>query len=131
MTHAYRHPIAVAVAVEAARQDAGADTPLMDTGGAAMIPTAFRWRDRAYHVLAVLSSWHLQDKWWERRERQPGRSEQAIDAHGASDRTYFRLRCRAVGDGGDTEAETEADTLLCEIYHDAVSGLWVLERVYD
>ena len=74
----------------------------------------FTWRGTTYRVKAELGTYHLLDRWWEpassAAEDQP--------AHlSPSDRHYYRLECTS--------------GLLCEIYHDTVSGVWVLARVYD
>ena len=42
--------------------------------------------------------------------------------HGYSDRTYYRLCCQEAG---------AADALWCDIYYDAASNVWVMERVLD
>ena len=82
-------------------------------------PSAFGWRGIVYQVAEVLSSWHLRDRWWQTdggsapvELGMPG-----LPRPGASDRTYYRVRC--------------APALLCEIYHDAVTDTWVLDRVCD
>ncbi len=67
------------------------------------IPAAFTWHEGEREVVEVLGTWRLRDRWW--------------DAQTASDRTYYRLRC--------------VDGLLCEIYVDAVTGRWMLDRVWD
>jgi hypothetical protein len=64
---------------------------------------AFTWRGVRYPVADLLGSWHLQDKWWERE--------------GHSDRRYWRVQTPDFG--------------VYELYHDAVSGAWVLDVVQD
>jgi hypothetical protein len=64
---------------------------------------AFTWRGMRYPVVDIVGNWHLQDKWWE-RERQ-------------SDRHYWRVQTPDFG--------------VYELYHDAVSGVWVLDVVQD
>lgn len=61
----------------------------------------------------VLGRWHLRDRGWE----GGGDAAMAHVAPGASGRFYYRPCC--------------ADGLLCEGYHDAASGRWVLDRVLD
>lgn len=72
-------------------------------------PAQFVWRDATYVVQEVLVGWHLRDRWWENMRDGCG--------SGASDRHYYRLRC--------------TDGLLCEVYYDAASDYWVLDRVHD
>ena len=79
-------------------------------------PRCFIWRGITYHVLEVLATWHLMDRWW-----NPG-PEGYADVSGAredheSDRHYYRLEC--------------SPGLLCELYFDTVSDRWILDRVYD
>ena len=73
----------------------------------------FIWRGTTYHVEAVLAIWHLRDRWWEGRIRGYTTPQTAIE----SDRHYYRLDC--------------SPELLCEIYFDAASDGWILDRVYD
>lgn len=63
----------------------------------------FIWRGRAYPVTAILSQWHLRDRWWD-QERH-------------SDRRYFRVETPDHG--------------VYELYLDTVSGVWVLDVVQD
>jgi Domain of unknown function (DUF6504) len=70
-------------------------------------PLRFTWREMAYTVVEILSTWRLSDRWW----------ESAAHPHGASDRHYYRLRCE--------------DGLLCEVYYDAAQQVWILDRVHD
>jgi hypothetical protein len=76
-------------------------------------PRCFIWRGVTYRVQEVLAMWHLQDRWWESRTR--GHAD--TQAAGESNRQYYRLEC--------------SPELLCEIYFDAVSDGWTLDRVYD
>src|SRR5262249_48405451 len=74
------------------------------------LPAEFRWRGVDYEVAEVLSVWRLRDRWWV--------SPMETDFRKAgSDRTYYRVRC--------------PDQQVFDIHHDAVSGLWVLDRVHD
>jgi hypothetical protein len=76
-------------------------------------PVRFTWRSREYVIREVLATWHLRDRWWLRGLA----SASLAPAQRASDRTYYRVHC--VGD------------VFGEVYHDAVSGAWILDRVYD
>ncbi len=79
-------------------------------------PGGIVWRDVAYSVVEVLARWHLRDRWWV----PDGRASTGDTLPGgatASDRHYYRLRC--------------AGGLLCEVYWDAASGVWTLDRVLD
>lgn len=69
-------------------------------------PLRFTWQGRQYTVAEILLCWNLRDRWWE----APG-------PDGASDRHYYRLRCK--------------DGLLCDIYYDAAIDDWMLDRVHD
>ena len=71
-------------------------------------PSWFNWRNAYYVVAEIFATWHLRDRWW----AQPGEG-----TAGASDRHYYRIRCE--------------DGLLCDLYHDAARGEWVLDRVHD
>jgi Family of unknown function (DUF6504) len=102
MTHVYYHPITVTLA-----------------GG---IPTSLHWRGIIYRVLEVNEPWHLMDRWWEPSGASGNSDTSAAPLGGQhrSDRTYYRLRCASAH-----------EDLTCEIYFEAVGGVWVLERVYD
>jgi hypothetical protein len=76
-------------------------------------PRCFIWRGTTYHVQEVLGMWHLQDRWWEEQIRGHG----DMQAAGESNRHYYRLEC--------------SPELLCEIYFDATSNDWILDRIYD
>jgi hypothetical protein len=76
-------------------------------------PVTLCWRKITYRVLHRNEPWHLLDRWWE-QAGEPG------SGTGRSDRTYYRLHCAS--------AHSE---LTCEIYFEAVSSMWILERVYD
>jgi hypothetical protein len=66
------------------------------------LPAAFTWRGVRY-VVAVIGTWQLAARWW--------------DAERATERTYFRVQAR--------------DLQVFEIYHDVVSGAWVLDVCQD
>ncbi len=76
-------------------------------------PATLHWRGLTYRVLDLNEPWSLMDRWWE-PAGNPGAD------NGRSDRTYYRLRCTS----------THED-LTCDIYFEAVGGVWILERVYD
>lgn len=80
-------------------------------------PATLHWRGITYRVLELNEPWHLMDRWWE-APGTPGAD------NGRSDRTYYRLRCMSLS------ASTNED-LTCDIYYEAVGGVWILERVYD
>ncbi len=113
MTHVYYHPIRVTLADGK--------------------PATIHWRGDAYRVLEVNEPWHLMDRWWEpsatRKPSTPGAPGTGIDSNGhkdhngqkgRSDRTYYRLHCASAH-----------EDLTCDIYFEAISGVWILERVYD
>ncbi len=80
------------------------------------LPAVMRWRNVEYRVLEVLSHWRLRDRWW----APSGLSNAAhaiSSADLASDRHYYRVRCTA--------------DLLCDIYYDAASDRWILDRIHD
>ncbi len=105
MTYVYYHPIQVTLADGK--------------------PATIHWRGITYRVLHVNEPWHLMDGWWKvsGRPGEPGIPEKPgsdLGRRGPSDRTYYRLRC----------VSAHSD-IVCEIYFDAVSATWILERVYD
>jgi hypothetical protein len=107
MAHRYRDVILVRIAGQA---DA-APAP----------PAAFKWREIWYQVDAVLATWRLRDRWWAAPAADVvGRSDSAADALAPTERVYYRVRCV------DPEGEQVFD-----LYHDAASGLWRLDRVHD
>jgi hypothetical protein len=69
---------------------------------------SFKWRGIRYHVYEVLATWHLRDRWW---------ATSGKEAEESSNRTYYRLDCS----GG----------LQCEVYFDASTNVWILDRIYD
>ena len=76
-------------------------------------PTSIQWRGITYRVTHVNEPWHLIDREWEQPEA-PGSET------GPCDRTYYRVRCVSAH-----------EDLICEIYFEAIGGVWILERVYD
>ncbi len=82
----------------------------IDVTLAAGTPGSFQWRGDGYRVAEVLATWHLRDRWWEQ-------SAGDAPAVGASDRTYYRVRC--------------AGEQIFDLYYDAVSERWVLDRAHD
>ena len=98
MTHFYGQPIAM-------------------TCDARGQPERFTWRGREYVILEILAAWRLRDRWWLRGAVTSSQGSSRPGTQGASDRTYYRVRC--------------AGEVYGEIYYDAVGGRWVLDRVYD
>jgi hypothetical protein len=79
-------------------------------------PRCFIWRGSTYRVVAVLATWHLRDRWWKPvSQGYAGTSRPVVDQE--SDRHYYRLDC--------------SPELLCDVYFDAASDRWILDRVYD
>ena len=76
-------------------------------------PRCFIWRGTSYRVKEVLAMWHLRDRWWEATSDGHAGASRAV----ASDRQYYRLDC--------------SPSLLCDLYFDAASKSWILDRVYD
>lgn len=68
---------------------------------------SFTWHSTSYQVYTILATWHLQDRWWTSGSKTGW----------GSDRTYYRLDC-----SGD---------LQCDVYFDATTSIWILDRVYD
>ena len=99
MAHRYGHPISVTLVSATGR------------------PQSFLWRGRCYRVAEVFSIWRLCDRWWERPAHPAAAT--AIGS-GASDRTYYRVRCPS-GDGEQ----------LFDLYHDVVTDRWVLDCAHD
>src|SRR5262249_35630481 len=95
--------------------------PVLVTLDAGREPAAFRWRGVTYAVTEVLARWHLRDRWWvaagEQRPTPTMGQPFGQVAWRPSDRRYFRVRC--------------ADEQVFELYHDAVSDGWVLDRALD
>ena len=112
MAHRYGHEIQAAGGARAKARAGGrgatTDHP----------PQAFGWQRTVYRVVEVMATWHLRDRWWQ-TDGSAALAEPAseLGTLRASDRRYYRVRC--------------VPALLCEIYHDAVTGAWVLDRVCD
>jgi hypothetical protein len=70
-------------------------------------PVRFSWRGSVHAVAEVLAFWRLCDGWW----------EPASAPLGASERDYYRIRC--------------FDGLICDVYYDAATKKWMLDRVHD
>ena len=105
MTHVYYHPI------EVTRAEGK--------------PASIRWRGITYRVLELNEPWHLMDRWWEPPDTPddpgtPAKGAGSTSGKSRSDRTYYRLRCVSAH-----------EDLTCDIYFEAVGGVWILERVYD
>ena len=71
---------------------------------------SFNWRGTHYSVRKVLATWHLQDRWWATSSEETGKSD-------SSNRTYYRL--------------DRSSDLQCDVYFDASTSMWILDRVYD
>ncbi|WIG62029.1 MAG: hypothetical protein OJF49_004778 [Ktedonobacterales bacterium] len=130
MGHVYLQTIAVTVSATANGAAAGE-----------MRPERLVWRGREYRVAEVLSTWRLRDLWWEElpplsdallpgEQPQPGPGQGHRQGRrlggaswGASERTYWRVRCEGYGGG--------VEGLICDVYEDAAREVWVLDTVYD
>jgi hypothetical protein len=106
MTHVYYHPIRVTLA-----------------NGK---PATIHWRGLTYRVLEVNEPWRLMDRWWEPTDPagKPVIPGDSTGHKGRSDRTYYRLRCVSL-------SASAPEDFYCDIYFEAVGGVWILERVYD
>jgi hypothetical protein len=102
VAHRYRHPIQVSCSAD--------------------LPASFIWRGARYRIVEVLSTWHLQDRWWQ-PTTAPAPSSTApstapsIASTQESDRRYYRVRC--------------ADQQTFDLYYDTVSACWILDCVHD
>jgi hypothetical protein len=122
MTHVYYQPIRVTL-----------------TNGK---PATIHWRGLAYRVLELNEPWRLMDRWWEPAGQSgepnmpnmpgkpgvPGKPGDSARQQGRSDRTYYRLRCVSLSASAH---EALTGDLYCDIYFEAIGGVWILERVYD
>lgn len=108
MTHVYYHPIRVTLADGK--------------------PATIHWRGGAYRVLEVNEPWRLMDRWWEQPSVSSAGGKDHKDHKGRSERTYYRLRCVPLS--ASTREDLTCD-LYCDIYYEALGGVWILERVYD
>lgn len=96
-------------------------------GGA---PAAFIWRDVWYQVDETLATWRLRDRWWatpiaDAADAADGAGggawgSPAADALAPTERIYYRVRCV------DPEGEQ-----IFDLYYDAATGQWVLDRAHD
>jgi hypothetical protein len=90
-------------------------------------PATFRWRDTTYRVAEVLARGHERGRWWTSvasaavATPSAPQSPHASPSTGPTDRHYYRLLC----DSGTNWC------LLCEVYYDAATDEWVLDRVLD
>lgn len=101
-----------------------------DAADIASAPAAFAWRGVWYQVDETLATWRLRDRWWTAPSADvadvadvadlSGRGGRGGDALLPTERTYYRVRCV------DPEGEQ-----IFDIYYDAASGLWVLDRAHD
>ena len=103
MTHVYYHPITVTLAHDGR-------------------PATLHWRGLTYRVLELNEPWRLMDRWWQPADPAVAgaRHTKHTGHQGRSDRTYYRLH-----------GASAHEDLTCDIYFEAVGGVWVLERVYD
>jgi uncharacterized protein DUF6504 len=92
--------------------------PIAVTRAAAGTPARFRWRDAEYPVAEVFDTWHPMDRWWE-QPTNPATATYSL-RHGAQDRTYYRVCCR--GSAGEQ---------AFDLFHDALSNLWVIDVAHD
>lgn len=76
-------------------------------------PVRFVWRDRLYTVLMVLDHWAVSLEWWRQPEPEPP---------GAGGREFWRV---------DAAPGPAARPATYELRHDAVTGGWLLMRVWD
>ena len=79
--------------------------PVTVTLGTDGTPASFTWRGKLCTVKAVLSRWHLQDRWWDCKRR--------------GNRYYYRLEVQ--------------EHMIFELYCDAAQRppLWVLDVIHD
>ncbi|HEX6542672.1 MAG TPA: DUF6504 family protein [Ktedonobacterales bacterium] len=64
--------------------------------------TSFTWRGNTYRI-RVIANWRLAARWW--------------SAEHAANRHYYRVMT--------------ADCQVFEVYHDQVSGAWILDTCLD
>jgi hypothetical protein len=65
------------------------------------VPDSFTWQGRKHPVTRIVRTWIADDQWWRKRIW----------------REYFKL--------------TTKSQMLVIVYHDLVSDLWFLQRLYD
>jgi Family of unknown function (DUF6504) len=82
------------------------------------MPAHFCWKGSEWPVSEVFDTWHLMDKWWV-RPTNPATATYSLH-HSAQDRTYYRVCCR--GPAGEQ---------VFDLFHDAVTNLWVLDVAHD
>jgi hypothetical protein len=90
-------------------------------------PAAFVWRGVWYQVDETLATWRLRDRWWATPSTDTadatdvgGWGAPHADALPPTDRVYYRVRCV------DPEGEQ-----IFDLYYDAATGQWVLDRAHD
>ena len=111
MAHRYHDLILVQRATgKAGKADVAAELPV----GA---PAAFFWHGAWYHVDAVLASWRLRDRWWAAPAADVA---DVADVARPTERTYYRVLCR-----------DPAGEQVFDLYYDAASGQWMLDRAHD
>jgi Family of unknown function (DUF6504) len=92
--------------------------PIKVTCAADGMPTSFCWRDQEWQIAEVFDTWHLMDRWWA-VPANPATHTYSLNRD-AQDRTYFRVCCR---DPGGIQ--------VFDLFHDAVTLLWVLDVAHD
>ncbi len=92
--------------------------PIAVTRAADGTPASFCWRDVGYPIAEVFDMWHLMDRWWV-RPTNPATATYSLRT-GAQDRTSYRVCCRG-----------SASERVFDLYHDAVTNLWVLDVAHD
>jgi hypothetical protein len=75
---------------------------VVETSSSGMLPVAFMWWEVRHPVAGILNRWRVDTGWWEERLW----------------RDYFRLYTANPG-------------LLVVLFHDLVTDLWYMERMYD
>ncbi len=119
MAHRYGKPIQTRHTTGEREDD------IADTRGA---PAAFCWRGVWYQVDETLSAWRLRDRWWAAPAADVAdvaglagdTARPFADALLPTERSYYRVLCR--GPEGEQ---------VFDLYYDAASGQWVLDRIHD
>lgn len=87
-------------------------------------PAAFNWCGVWYQVDETLTTWRLRDRWWAAPLADVANSAHSgmppTDALPPTERVYYRVLCR------------DPDGIqVFDLYFDAASGQWMLDRVHD
>ncbi len=100
-------------------------------------PASFAWRGVWYRVDAIIATWRLRDRWWAggtgaliadvadvaevtEDSGMGGGSGPQADVLPATERIYYRVVCR------DPQG-----IQVFDLYYDAASGQWMLDRAHD